>query len=43
VFAVVFVVIAVLAATAITPGVWARRTVYNTDRYIAVVGALASG
>jgi hypothetical protein len=42
VFAVVFVVLAVLAYSAATPGVWARRTVYNTDRYIAVVGPLAS-
>lgn len=42
VFAVVFVVIAVLAASAITPGVWARRTVYETKRYIGVVGPLAS-
>jgi hypothetical protein len=41
VFAVVFVVIAILAFTATTPGVWARRTVYNTDRYLAVVGPLA--
>jgi hypothetical protein len=42
VFAVVFVVIAVLTASAITPGLWARRTVYETKRYIAVVGPLAS-
>ena len=42
VFAVVFIVIAVLAATALTPGLWARRTVYNTNRYLAVVGPLAS-
>ena len=42
VFAVVFVVIAVLAASAVTPGLWARRTVYNTDRFVGVVGPLAS-
>jgi hypothetical protein len=42
VFAVVFIVIAVLAASALTPGLWARRTVYNTNRYLAVVGPLAS-
>ncbi len=42
VFAVVFIVIAVLAFSAATPGLWARRTVYNTDRYLAVVGPLAS-
>jgi hypothetical protein len=42
VFAVVFIVIAVLAASAITPGLWARRTVYETKRYIGVVGPLAS-
>ena len=42
VFAVVFVVIAVIAASAITPGLWARRTVYETKRYIGVVGPLAS-
>ena len=42
VFAVVFVVLAVLAASAMTPGVWARRTIYNTDRYVATVGPLAS-
>ena len=42
VFAVVFVVIAVLAASAMTPGLWARRTIYNTDRYVATVGPLAS-
>src|SRR5207247_3690869 len=30
------------AASAITPGLWARRTVYETKRYIAVVGPLAS-
>jgi hypothetical protein len=42
VFAVVFIVIAILAASAITPGLWARRTVYETKRYIGVVGPLAS-
>jgi hypothetical protein len=42
VFAVVFVVIAVLAASAMTPGIWARRTIYNTDRWVATVGPLAS-
>jgi hypothetical protein len=42
VFAVVFIVIAVLAFSAATPGLWARRTVYNTDRYLAVVGPLAN-
>jgi hypothetical protein len=42
VFAVVFIVIAVLAFSAATPGVWARRTVYNSNRYLAVVGPLAS-
>jgi hypothetical protein len=42
VFAVVFVVIAVLAFSAATPGVWARRTVYNSNRYLGVVGPLAS-
>jgi len=42
VFAVVFIVIAVICATAATPGVWARRTVYDTDRFVAVVGPLAS-
>jgi len=42
IFAVVFVVLAVIAFSACTPGVWARRTVYNEDRYIAVVGPLAA-
>ena len=42
VFAVVFIVLAVLAFSAATPGVWARRTVYDSDRYLAVVGPLAS-
>jgi hypothetical protein len=42
VFAVVFIVIAVLAFSAATPGVWARRTVYDSNRYLAVVGPLAS-
>ena len=42
IFAVVFVVLAVLAYSAATPGVWARRTVYDQDRYLAVVGPLAS-
>jgi len=42
VFVVVFIVIAVLAFSAATPGVWARRTVYNSNRYLAVVGPLAS-
>ena len=42
VFAIVFIVIAVLAFSAATPGLWARRTVYNSDRYLAVVGPLAS-
>jgi hypothetical protein len=42
VFAVVFIVIAVVAFSAATPGLWARRTVYNSDRYLAVVGPLAS-
>src|SRR5438093_998773 len=41
ILAVVFVVIAVLCATAATPGLWARRTVYDTDRWVAVVGPLA--
>jgi len=42
VFAVAFIVIAVLAFSAATPGVWARRTVYNSNRYLAVVGPLAN-
>jgi hypothetical protein len=42
VFAVVFIIIAVLAFSAATPGVWARRTVYDSNRYLAVVGPLAS-
>ena len=42
VFAVVCVVLAVLAFSASTPGVWARRTVYNEDRYLKVVGPLAA-
>jgi hypothetical protein len=42
VFVVVFVVISVLAFSAATPGVWARRSIYNTQRYVAIVGPLAS-
>src|SRR5262245_58389698 len=42
IFAVVFVVIAVIWASAATPGLWARRTVYDTNRWVAVVGPLAS-
>src|SRR5213593_730172 len=42
VFTVVFIVLAVVAASAVTPAVWARRTVYNTDRWVAVVGPLAA-
>ncbi|HTG48298.1 MAG TPA: hypothetical protein VK646_11655 [Actinomycetota bacterium] len=42
IFAVVFVVVAVVAFSASTPGLWARRTVYNEDRYLAVVGPLAA-
>ncbi len=38
----VLVVLTVLAFSAATPGVWARRTVYNEDRYLKVVGPLAS-
>jgi len=42
IFAVVFVVIAVICASAATPGLWARRTVYDTNRFVAVVGPLAA-
>jgi hypothetical protein len=42
IFAVVFVVIAVVCASVATPGLWARRTVYDTNRWVAVVGPLAS-
>ena len=41
-FTVVFVVLAVLAAAAVTPGLWARRTVYDADRWAAVVGPLGT-
>jgi hypothetical protein len=41
-FTVVFVVLAVLAAAAITPGLWARRTVYDADRWAAVVTPLGT-
>jgi hypothetical protein len=42
IFTVVFVVLAVVAASALTPGLWARRTVYNEDRYLKVVGPIAA-
>jgi hypothetical protein len=42
IFAVVFVVLAVVTSTALTPGLWARRTVYNEDRYLKVVGPIAA-
>src|SRR4029453_2155686 len=42
IFTVVFVVLAVVAGSAATPGLWVRRTVYDTNRWVAVVGPLAS-
>jgi hypothetical protein len=37
----VLVVLTILTLTAAVPGAWARRTVFDTDRYLAVVGPLA--
>ncbi len=40
--AAVFVVLTLVAVSAAIPGVWARRTLLNTDRYVATVDELAS-
>ena len=41
VVAAILVVMAVLSFTAAVPGLWARRTLLDTDRYVAMVGPLA--
>jgi hypothetical protein len=41
VVAAILVVLAVLSFTAAVPGLWARRTLLDTDRYVAMVGPLA--
>jgi hypothetical protein len=42
VFTSVFLVLAVLLFAVAVPGTWARRTVLDTDRYVATVGPLAN-
>jgi hypothetical protein len=42
VFTAIFVILAVLCFTVAVPGLWARRTVFNTDRYVETVAPLAS-
>jgi hypothetical protein len=42
VFAAVFLVLSVLLFTVAVPGTWARRTVLDTERYVATVGPLAN-
>jgi len=40
--ALILVIVTVASFAAAVPGAWARRTVFNQDRYVAVVGPLAS-
>lgn len=42
VFTAILLVLAVLCFTVAVPGLWARRTVFNTDRYVETVAPLAS-
>jgi hypothetical protein len=42
VFTVILLVLAVLCFTVAVPGLWARRTVFNTERYVQTVAPLAS-
>lgn len=41
VVAAILVVLAVLSFTAAVPGLWARRTLFDTDRYVEMVAPLA--
>jgi hypothetical protein len=42
VFTAILLVLAVLCFTVAVPGLWARRTVFNTERYVSTVAPLAS-
>jgi hypothetical protein len=42
VLAAIFLVLSLLCFTIAVPGLWARRTVFNTDQYVATVAPLAS-
>jgi len=42
VFTAILLVLAVLCFTVAVPGLWARRTVFNTEQYVATVAPLAS-
>jgi hypothetical protein len=42
VVAAILVILAVLCFTVAVPGLWARRTVFNTERYVETVAPLAS-
>jgi hypothetical protein len=42
VLAAILVILAVLCFTVAVPGLWARRTVFNTERYVETVAPLAS-
>jgi hypothetical protein len=42
VFTAILLILAVLCFTVAVPGLWARRTVFNTDRYVETVAPLAS-
>jgi len=42
VFTAILLVLSILCFTIAVPGLWARRTVFNTDQYVATVAPLAS-
>ncbi len=42
VFTAILVVLSILCFSIAVPGLWARRTVFNTDQYVATVAPLAS-
>jgi len=42
VFTAILLILAVLCFTVAVPGLWARRTVFNTEQYVATVAPLAS-
>ena len=42
VFTAILLILSILCFTIAVPGLWARRTVFNTDEYVATVAPLAS-
>jgi hypothetical protein len=42
VFTAILLILSILCFTVAVPGLWARRTVFNTDQYVATVAPLAS-